>query len=125
MHRFIIFILAFNAIALEIAADSLKKDPKELLDSQIAMLDDLIEMTTQTLQNEQKLKSLILQYQQIQEEYIKNPKDKEQIVKMVRMADQILRKMEEAHLITQFDPDFISELAFFSKIANKKGIPKP
>ena len=113
--------LAFTGLL----ADNIKKDPKELLDSQLAMVDDLIVMTQQTLKGEQEIRNLIAEYQQIQEVYIRNTDDKEQVVKMVRMAHRVLTKIQDNHLTQQFDPDFISELALFSKIATKKGIPKP
>lgn len=104
---------------------AIKKDPKELLDSQLLMLDDLIAMTQKSLAAEMEIKELIVEYQRIQESYLKNQDDKELVIKMVRMAHRILIKTQENYLTQQFDPDFISELTLFSKIASKKGIPKP
>ena len=118
-------LIAASLACASVVGDNIKKDPKELLDSQIAMVDDLIAMTQQTLKGEQEIKKLIAEYQQIQEVYLKNQDDKEQVVKMVRMAHRVLTKIQDNHLTQQFDPDFISELTLFSKIAAKKGIPKP
>lgn len=125
MHKTLILIAAAALPYTGIMADNLKKDPKELLDSQIAVVDDLISMTQQTLKAEQEIRTLIAEYQQIQEVYLKNTDDKEQSARMVRMAHRVLTKIQENHLTAQFDPDFISELSLFSKIAAKKGIPKP
>lgn len=125
MYQTTLFALVAHLFFATIAADNIKKDPTELLNRQLAMVDDLIFMTQQTLKGEQEIKSLIAEYQNIQEAYLKCPDDKEQTVKMVRMAHRVLTKIQDNHLTQQFDPDFISELALFSKIATKKGIPRP
>lgn len=124
MHKLYALLILACLACFGLAAD-IKKDPKELLGSQIAMLDDLIAMTKQTLQAETDIKALILEYQKIQEEYLRNPENKEQVIKMVRMAHRVLTKIQDHYLVQQFDPDFISELTLFSKIATKKGVPKP
>ena len=64
-----------------LTADSFKKDPKELLESQVSMLDDLIIMTQRTLKSEEEIKAQIIEYQHIQEAYLKNQENKE-IVKI-------------------------------------------
>lgn len=125
MRNFIFFLTAATLSYSALAADVIKKDPKELLCSQISMLDDLITMTERSLNGEKQIKTLIIDYQKIQEQYLKNQNDKDLVVKMVRMAHRILIAIQENHLTQQFDPDFISELTLFSKIAAKKGIPKP
>lgn len=120
-----IFLMLIGLTSMDLCSDAIKKDPKELIDSQIAMMDDLIAMTKQTLNGEYEIKTLIQDYQHIQDAYLKNMDDKELVIKMVRTAHQVLTKIQENHLLQQFDPDFISELTLFSKIATKKGIPKP
>lgn len=125
MRKASLLLIVATFTTTGLMADMIKKDPKELLDSQILMVDDLIAMTQKTLSGEQEIKKLIVDYQQVQEAYLKNQDDKELVVKMVRKAHLILTKIQETHLTAQFDPDFISELTLFSKIATKKGIPKP
>lgn len=127
MKRFFLYaiIIGHAALCSSLTADTIKKDPKELLDSQVAMLDHLIEMTERSLEATKEIRELVFNYEQVQAVFLKNQENKEVTVKMIRMAHQLLTKIQQHHLTQQFDADFISELSLFSKIATKKGIPKP
>jgi hypothetical protein len=101
------------------------KDPAALIKNELAMLDNLIDVTKQNLENQKNLRQMIQQYMTIQEVYIKNPDDKEVLYRMVKVAHRTLDNIKQNHLTHLFDADFISELSLMSQIANKRSIPKP
>ncbi len=101
------------------------KDPLALINNEIAMLDNLIDVTQQNLENQKNLRHLVKEYQKIQDLYLQNPDDKEALYRMVKIAYKTLGNIKENHLTHLFDSDFISELSLLSQVASKRGIPKP
>lgn len=93
--------------------------------NQLAMLDQLIEVTKQNLEREKQLRAMVQDYLDTQNAYFKTPGDRELTLLMVKNAYYLLEKIKEAHLEQAFDLEFIGELTFFSQIAVKRGIPSP
>lgn len=99
-------------------------DTKDVVSSELAMLDTLIEATKKSLANEITLKEQITRYQKIQELYLLGASDNDTLYKMAHLALRILETIKESHLTQNFDPAFLSELTLISRPATKPGIPK-
>lgn len=128
------FVLFFNFASLvavdaqvkPITSDIPKGAPKEInVNSELSMLDNLIEVTQQNIDNQKKLRDLIRLYQTLQAQYLQNEDDKELLYKIVRVAYLASESVKENQLSQIFDPDFLKELNLFAQIAVKRGIPKP
>jgi len=92
---------------------------------EIATLDNLIQITEQSLHNQQGLKKLMQEYQVVHDKIMQNPDNKEELFQMIKLAQRLLNSIKENHLANAFSQDFISELTVYSQIASKKGIPTP
>lgn len=92
-------------------------DPKR--ESEMAKLDQLIAATRIGLESQLRLRDLLLEYLQVQKIYMENTKDKQNGFRMVRKAGEVFERIQENHLTHLFDPEFLSEIAFFAGIANK------
>jgi hypothetical protein len=101
------------------------KDPTKLIDNQISILDKLIETTKMSVKNQENLRTQIQEYQKIQDLYLKNTQDNDQLLRMIKSAARLLNTIKTNQLSYLFDAEFISELTMFAQIANKRGIPKP
>lgn len=130
--RIIFFVLLaiVSGLRVEAAPNPSTKDlpafaQDKSKENQVALLDNLIEVTEKNLEAQKALKQQVQSYLALQNEYMKNPNDKDKTLKMVQEAYYLHEKIKEAHLTQAFSTDFISELIFFSEIANKRGIPKP
>ena len=100
-------------------------DPEEVVANEIARLDQLIEATQRSLEQQRKLREMIRQYQQIQTKYLNDSEDNELLYQLIKSAYAILENIKAQHLETAFEPEFLSELSVLSKPALKSGIPKP
>lgn len=98
---------------------------EDSIENEIKTLDNLIEISQKNLENQRALKSMIVDYKKIQEQFLRNDQDKELMFRMVRQAHRVLETIKENHLTHLFRKEFLSELTLFSQIAVKKGIPKP
>lgn len=101
------------------------KDPAALIGTELARLDMLISATQQSLDGQKKLRAYIVEYQKIQDYYLKNSQDNEVLFRMVKSAFVTLKTIQDNHLEHTFDPDFINELTIVSRVAKKRGVPKP
>lgn len=107
------------------AADSPIIEPKEVVANEIARLDLLIEATSRSLEQQRKLRDMIVEYQKTQARYMDNPEDNELLYQLIKRAYGILEVIKGQHLEGAFEPEFLSELSLLSKPALKSGIPKP
>ncbi|MBA3815152.1 MAG: hypothetical protein H0X29_01260 [Parachlamydiaceae bacterium] len=101
------------------------KDPAALIGNELSRIDNLIEATQQSLEDQKQLREKIVEYQKIQESYLLHPKDNELLFRMIKSAYATLKSIQDNHLEHNFDPEFISELKVFAQVASKRGIPKP
>lgn len=112
------------------AADSVSiegatiKDPKIIIDLQLAALDRLIILTEATKNNLASLRQQIGEYKIKQERYLQHPDDKQQLYTMVKTADAMLRKIKDDELTDVFDVEFIKELELLSHLYSKMSLPK-
>ncbi|MBA3602863.1 MAG: hypothetical protein H0W50_04315 [Parachlamydiaceae bacterium] len=95
------------------------KDPKKIINLQLKSLDRLRSMTKMTLEKINTLHAGIGNYQMIQDLYLQQPKDKEVLFKMTKMASNLLQEIKSAHLQHAIDPEFMKELKMFEKIYKK------
>lgn len=121
-----LFLLTF-ILSFQLQADipTPIKDPSTLIGDEICRLDHLIQATEQSLDGQKKLRMLIVEYQKLQDQYLKNTKDNDLLLKIIRSANRVLQSIKENHLLHHFDPDFIDELTILSRPISKRGIPKP
>ena len=101
------------------------KDPATLIHDELARLDTLIQATQQSLEGQKKLREKIVEYEKLQEEFARNPKDNDVLLNMVKSAHRTLQAIKANNLTQTFDTDFIDELTVLSQPASKRGIPKP
>lgn len=118
----LLLILAFQAQA---DIPSSIKDPDALIGNEISRLVTLIQATELSLEGQKKLHKQVLEYQKLQEQFLKNPKDNDLLLKVVKSAYRTLQTIKENHLEQNFDADFIDELTVLSQPATKRGIPRP
>lgn len=111
-----------NAAGQEISAI---KDPKEVINTQLATLETLIALSKRTLAKTEDLREQIEAYKSIQERFFENTQDKELLYNMMKSAHFILKSIKADHLTHLFDPEFLDELQMMSQIFNKIGLPKP
>lgn len=88
-------------------------------------LEDLIAITEKNLSEQRQLLSLVRNYQKIKIGYLQNQTSKEAILAMVKSAHQLQSAIETHHFSQLFKPNFLEEIHFFSRIAAKKGLPRP
>lgn len=101
------------------------KSQEAVVAGEIAMLDNLIDVTKQNLEMQTQLRDRIQEYQKLLAVYLQNENDKELLFKLVRVATAVSNTVKENHLTQIFDQEFLSELNVFANIGNKRGIPKP
>lgn len=101
------------------------KDPATIVNDELLRLDMLIQATSQSLEAQKRLRVMIVEYQMIHEQFLKNPNDNEVLLNVVKSAHKILQSIKENHLTYTFDTNFIDELTILSQPASKRGIPKP
>lgn len=101
------------------------KDPAALLQNEIARIDKLIFYTQKSLDEQKKLKELIVEYKAIQDQYLKTPQDNALLLSLVKSANRTLMAIKEYNLMQTFDPEFIEELTVLSLPASRRAaIPK-
>lgn len=126
MSKFILsFIFAVLIPLYSFAAEVVQVSDPAVLYSELALLDNLIEVTTQNLKNQKELRSLVLVYQAELAKYLKNSTDKDLVMQVAKTANKVLTEIKKNHLLESFQVDFISELTIFSQLSQKKGIPRP
>lgn len=101
------------------------KDPAHLIPTELSRLDTLIQATDKSLQAQKQLRANIIEHQSLQEQFLKNPKDNDLLLKVVKSAHRTLQSIKENNLTQTFDSDFIDELTVLSQPASKRGVPRP
>lgn len=119
------FLLCIASTAFSDDIPTPIKDPALLINNELARLDTLIQATEKSLDGQKQLRGYILEYQKLQEQFLKNPKDNDMLLKVVKSAYRTLQSIKENHLTQNFDSDFIDELTVLSQPAAKRGVPKP
>ncbi len=94
-------------------------------ENDLAQLDHLIGVTKQNLNGQIVLREQLKTYLDLQTQYLKNPDDKELLLKAAKAASKALETIQDAHLAQTFSQSFMNELTLFAQISQKRGIPKP
>lgn len=119
-YRYIIaMIVCFGALGADETSPTYQ-NPTTTPVTATSMLDTLISGTEKQLEAEKKLRDQVVKYVQVQQKYAQNTQDKELATKVVRKASFLYKKIKELELTQAFDQKFLSELAFFSNIADKQ-----
>ena len=92
---------------------------------EVKIIDQLIFSTQKQLEDEKKLRELMLQFKDQIEEFVQGKQTKTHASQMVRTARQIYEMISANHIEHLFPKDYLDELTFFSSIAGKNGISKP
>ena len=100
-------------------------DPSTITANDLVMLDNLIEATQKSIENQKILRQQIKDYQKLQLQYLNNSQDNELLYRMVKSAYAISNTIKENHLTQAFSPEFMSEINLFAQVASKRGIPRP
>lgn len=82
-------------------------------------IDDLIAVTEKNLRDQKSLKGQLIEYRRLHRLYEQDTRNQELSEKLVWQAERALQTIQEQHLTHAFEPEFLQELAFFSKIAEK------
>lgn len=92
---------------------------------ELASLNNLVEATQTSLDAQKKLRVLLIDYQKAHENYLKNPENKDVMFSLVQTAHKLFQCIKDNHLTQTFSPDLLNDLAVFSQVAQKRGIPNP
>lgn len=114
--RFAFFILCLSATLMG-ASTPLQETPLNELDALIASTEELV-------QKQKTLRDDLQVYISLRDVYLKDPKNKELLLKTARIAQQSLERIKNEKLTSLFDQGFISEMTLFAKLAGKPSIPK-
>ena len=113
-------LLAINPITSDLPPKMENKEQNVL-----ANLDNIIDATKKSLDEQTGLKQNILHYQKLQASYLNSPGDRVILYNLVKSANQIQGTIEENQLSHAFETEFLKELALFSRIAKKVSTPRP
>ena len=126
MKRFFLLSGVFLTLACVVsAAECIEGGYEPLGGDTLRQLNDLIEVTESNLGQLRQIRQQFIDYQKIKAQCLSNQQDKEQLLRMVKAASLLQKAILSQNISQSFDPETIKELASFSQIANKKGIPRP
>lgn len=94
--------------------------PLSVVPGNLASLELLIQATEQQHLLQVQLRDDITAYQNVRDQYLKTPEDKDLLFKVVRRADRVLTEIKQAKLTHLFETEFLKELNLFAKFAKKK-----
>ncbi len=95
------------------------------LHEELASLNNLVEATQLSLDNQKELRILLLDYQKAHDSYMNYPDNNDLLFPLVKTAHKLYQSIKDNHLTQTFSQDFLNDLAVFSQVAQKRGIPKP
>lgn len=82
-------------------------------------IDDLISVTEKNLREQKALKAGLVEYRRLHKLYERDTGRQDLSERLVWQAERVLQRIQEQHLKHAFEPEFLQELSFFSKIADK------
>lgn len=90
----------------------------------LATLDLIIEATGASYNSLVALRQDIIDYQQLQEQYIDHPNDVALLFRLVKKAEKVMDAIQNNHLNQSFDSEFLKEVSLFARLAKKTSSPK-
>lgn len=116
-----LFVAAASALSANPAANDLPKiSTAQAVKNELGQLDDVIAATQRSLEQQKKLKDLLVKYQEAQRDYLKNENDVELLYRMIKLAHRAMASIQENHLTYTFNQEFLNELNLFAQMANKR-----
>jgi hypothetical protein len=85
-------------------------------------LERSIECTRNTLENQKKMHALLCEYTRLKKRFIKETSTKAEARQMVNISLEMSNMIEEGHLESLFNVEFLEELKVFSSFARKTSI---
>jgi hypothetical protein len=85
-------------------------------------LEQTIECTGKKLEEQKKIKNLLLEFTDLKKRFIKETTTKNEAWRMVKLSSEMIKLIEREHLETLFTLEFLEELKVFSIFANKTSI---
>lgn len=129
MKKVIVTLLLLFNLSLQAAPSTNdlppKEKQKEQTSNELTRLNNLIQVTAKNLEKQKSLLIMVQEYQVLQDKYLRNSDDNDQLFRLVKAAHRLSETIKENNLSQTFSSDFMSELNMFSQIAQKRGIPKP
>lgn len=120
---FSVFLLVLATAGSMQAAPA--QDPAALFPSELATLDQLIAVTQRNVEAQRLLRCQLIDYQQLQTRYLRNPDDKDVLFRLIKTAQKAMNTIKNEELTHLFSSEFLSELNLFAQIGSKRGVPKP
>lgn len=96
----------------------------QVVPDEIVRIDQLIQATEASLTRLKSLKTLLVDYKKAEVQAVNNPKDTDNLLKLVTLASQIQTTITDSALQDYFAPQFLEELKKFAQISEKKNIPQ-
>lgn len=90
------------------------------MDQEIDALNRLTEATQASLDNQKKLRVLLMEYQKASDAYFQDEESKDALLALVKAAHKLLESIKENHLTQTFSQEFLNDLAVFSQVAQKR-----
>lgn len=128
---FPLFLVGFNLQSaenptLQVPQSSLNEEDLAIENKdEIKILEQLIQTTEKQLEMQKRLKTLMVEFKNQQEQFVQGDQTKAHASQMVRTARQIYELIAINHIDYLFPKSYLEELAFFSSIAGKNKISKP
>ena len=91
----------------------------------LACIDNLLVATERAIENQKKLKTLIIEYKEVEKKAIARPDDIDAVSKLVFQAKKVYEAIAVSHLEHYFPQRFLQELEQLSQVADKNNIPSP
>ncbi|MBS3902770.1 MAG: hypothetical protein KGZ30_00100 [Anaplasmataceae bacterium] len=88
----------------------------------IESLEQSIQITLRRCEEQQKLKGLLIEYNDLKKRFLQETLSKAEVWHMVNLSEQARQLIEREHLEPMFSMEFIEELQVFSAFANKTSI---
>lgn len=95
------------------------------VNDEVEAIDNLIKATEQKLEVEKQLKTLMIKFNQQQDEFFKGNQTKHHAFRMVSTAREIMEIVSNNHLKHLFSKEYLDELVLFSSIAGKSSPVRP
>lgn len=116
-HLFCIMSLLFASIGFSSVPD--EHTLAKPLQDELSILESLLIRTLKQLDNQKKLKDLMIQFKIQKKVFAQGNETKQHAFEMVKTASQILDLLSDEQLKHLFPSEYLEELALFSSIANK------
>lgn len=93
--------------------------PTTYVEDELTMLNNIIAATEVNLRQQKALHAKVIEYRQLHDQYVQNIQDKELSFQLIFSSHELLDEIKELQLTQAFDQKFLSDLAFFSNIAER------